>query len=77
MESRFTAPKTLVIPWLVQGWRLSQASSNAEDNRRTPANAADDLEQPCLGDLSAKLKKVSRVTKGCFEAMCEHFEHSQ
>ena len=54
---------SLVIPWLGQRWRLSQASSKAEDDRRTPGNAADDLGQPAAGTDRQSCKEVSKVTE--------------
>ena len=50
MDSKFTGPKPpgYTMVW-AQRWRPSQVLSKAEDDRRTPGNAADDLGYPTSG----------------------------
>jgi len=59
VDSTFTG----YIPWLGEGqdWRLSQASSKAEDDPRTPGNTADDLECSLpQGPIDKALKKFAK-----------------
>ena len=52
-------------------------SSEAEDDRRTPGNAAGDLGQRASGIDWQNCKEVPKVTEYLFEAEGVHFEHCQ
>jgi len=56
---------------------ISQPSSKVEDDRWTPANAADDLEQPASDSCWQSCKEVQKWPKARCEAKGGHFEHSQ
>ena len=64
VDSKFTGPKP-PHGW-GQRWGLSQTSSKAEDDRRTPGNAADDLGQPASVTDRQSCEEVSKVTEGLF-----------
>ena len=64
-KDQWTPDSWLYHSW-EQRWRLSQASPTAEDDCRTPGNAADDLEQPTLETYRQNCKEDSKVTKGLF-----------
>ena len=57
MDSKFTGPKPLVIPWLGATLEASllEASSKVEDDRRTTGNAADDVGQPASVTLKIQI----------------------
>jgi len=67
VDSKFIEPKLLVIHhgW-GQRWKLSQASSEAEDYCRAAGNAAADQGQPDSETDRQSCKEVSKVTKGLF-----------